>query len=193
MYVQVKNGQIMSNQITDENIEDIFTEEERKINGFYKVIETEPFLTEGQVSKLHSFVYNAEEDIVSTNWEILEDLPNLIETKLSFLSNIFKAKTSRPSFKSSLGFVVDAGKADLENYKIAKDLGFLECRDISGVNHTLTSEDWSTLILEIQTLGLELYRLKWAKEMEIKNPDITLKELEEMDLENTFNELLVYS
>jgi len=70
----------------------------------------------------------------------------------------------RPIVDTGLGFSVDGGYRDLQNFEAGKALGFNTIKDSDGVKHTISSEDWDTIINAIRTKGIEIYQEKWAYE-----------------------------
>lgn len=101
--------------------------------------------------------------------------PTLEELKEAKKSEI--EKSFEQSFKlgadTSLGFKVDAGREDLQNYQSLKI--YMEANSVpattinvyDGDFREITQEELSTIILDIITFGLWLYGRKWELRAQI--------------------------
>ena len=83
------------------------------------------------------------------------------------LKKAFLEYAKRPQVDTSLGYSVQAGRNDLENFGIGKEFGIDAVRDINNEMHLVTQEDYNTIILAIKQKGILLYQTKWSKELEI--------------------------
>lgn len=82
-------------------------------------------------------------------------------------SQEFKTKIARPRVATGLGFDVDGSYQDLQNFQVGKEFGILEIKDADGNIHSISLEDYDTIITAIKAKGLELYKAKWVAEAEI--------------------------
>jgi hypothetical protein len=101
------------------------------------------------------------------------------------VSTKYKAIMERPAVDTGLGFSVDGGYADLQNFQIGKEFGLPQVKDVNGVFHDVTAEDYDTIIAAIKAKGLQLYNEKWLAEQEVEAIS-TLEEL--MAYENQISE-----
>lgn len=92
----------------------------------------------------------------------------IIKTRmLGELSNDFKNNFTRPRVPTSLGFTVDGARDDILNFEDGKLFSLTTIKDADGVTHTVTSDDYDTIISEIKQYGLSMYQSKWTKEADI--------------------------
>lgn len=94
--------------------------------------------------------------------------PTLEEAKTKAIeecSNVAKALLSgRPAVDTGLGFSVDGGRDDLQNFEGGKVLGLTTIRDVDNATHTITVGDWDTIITAVRTHALQIYQAKWDYE-----------------------------
>jgi len=100
---------------------------------------------------------------------------SLLNKKLSTLKSNFEAATKRPSVNTTLGFNVDGGREDLENFQIGKDLGLLKVVDVDGVSHDIVLDDYDVIINAIKTTGLAFMQSKWDLKAELNGIDLTVE------------------
>tara|TARA_R110000850_G_scaffold269167_3_gene401068 strand:- start:20624 stop:21133 length:510 start_codon:yes stop_codon:yes gene_type:complete len=94
----------------------------------------------------------------------------------------FKEVAARPSLKTSLGFTIQAGYEDLADLNIGLERRLTFVRDIDNINQPVTAEQFALVIYELKSNGLRIKQNKWTIEEAIKEPNATLKILEEIDI-----------
>ena len=92
--------------------------------------------------------------------------------KLVELRDSYLRATYRPSVDTGLGFSVDAGRTDLENYKMGKASNLLTVVDNNGVSHTITLSDYDTIITAIEQYYIACLQTKWATKEQILAIDL---------------------
>lgn len=109
---------------------------------------------------------------------------SLEETKKKYIAvNSAKAKeilNGRPIVDTGLGFNVDGGYRDLQNFEAGMTLGFNTVKDADGIKHDVTTEDLEAIILAIKMKGLEIYQAKWAYEDAVNNAN-TVEEVQNIE------------
>ena len=98
------------------------------------------------------------------NQVITKGLKSALKEKVS---TKYKAMMVRPEVDTGLGFKVDGGYQDLQNFQIGKELGVLVVKDVDGVMHDITIDQYDDILTAIKTTGLELFNQKWQKEAEV--------------------------
>lgn len=96
--------------------------------------------------------------------------------KKAEIKAIFKKKMLKPVIDTGLGFNVDGGRDNLQDFQGGLSLGFYFARDAENITHKLTKEQMEQVISKIQENGLALYQRKWELEALIEkdiNTDIT--------------------
>lgn len=97
--------------------------------------------------------------------------------KLVMLERISKKfaqlKASRPIVDTGLGFSVQGGYQDLQNLESARDLGMTYVRASDNQSHSVTPEQWETVITTVKANAAQRFQRKWNIESEIKAaPDL---------------------
>ena len=92
------------------------------------------------------------------------DIKDLI---LLDVSSSFAASQERPAVDTGLGYSVDGGRKDLQNFEIGKEFNLPQVRDVDGNFHTINTGDYDTIIGAIKVNGLMGYQAKWTKEATI--------------------------
>lgn len=142
------------------------TEEELNSYEYYFIERTSPpnrrYYTYEKSSSLVGNKYI--EGYISTD----KAIETVQEAMLQDLKAVFENKEERPKVDTSLGYIVDGGRKDLENFQIGKEVGFPGVKDANGDTHPVSAEDYDVIILAIKSYGMSLYQQKWAKEVEIK-------------------------
>ena len=92
--------------------------------------------------------------------------------------NLIKKEMLRPKVDTGLGFSVDGGYQDLQNFKIGQDLNAPLVKDADGNFHEATPEMYNVIIGAIKTNGLALFSKKWSVEKDIEELT-TFEELEQ--------------
>lgn len=88
--------------------------------------------------------------------------------KLSQLNTNFEAKALRPRVEVvSLGYFVDGGRTDLDNFKNGRDIAYPFIMDADNKPHPAKLADYEAVIRAIQENGAALIGWKWAKKEEI--------------------------
>jgi hypothetical protein len=113
---------------------------------------------------------------ITATYIVVEKSIELVKTtKKADLSKLFKEISARPVVPTSLGFSVDGNLLVLRYFEIAEehaiDNGFLtvEVKASDNVKYTINTTDFAEIITNIKLNGLELYKIKWAKETEIES------------------------
>ncbi len=114
------------------------------------------------------------------------DTTAALNEKLSTLKRNFEIVSKRPKVDTGLGFFVDGGPADLQNFKLGQTLGLLSMIDSSGDTQVITIEDYDTVITAIQVANLELMQTKWnakalLQAVDLQSPTV-LEELDAVEL-----------
>jgi hypothetical protein len=118
------------------------------------------------------YTYTESSKLVNNIWTIAynvepRDTEEVKQRMLKDLSDTFKVLSKRPKVDTTLGFIIDGGREDLENLKVGKEFNLPFIKDANGINHSITNEDYDTAILAIKQNGINLYQTKWNKKAEI--------------------------
>jgi hypothetical protein len=84
--------------------------------------------------------------------------------KKAEIKSLFLSKMQKPIIDTGLGFSVDGGRDNLQDFQGGHALGFYIARDSENVTHQLTKEQMEQVIVKIQANGLALYQRKWELE-----------------------------
>jgi len=99
---------------------------------------------------------------------IPKPIEDIKETFLSRLGNNFKEMTRRPKVPTELGFTVDGGREDLQNFELGKKYQIDVVVDADDAVHTINPEtDYDTIISNIELYGISLWQKKQQKKAEI--------------------------
>jgi len=79
----------------------------------------------------------------------------------------FEKRGMKPIVDTGLGFSVDGGRANLQDFESGLALGVLMVRASDNTMHEVTIEQMQGILTAIQANGLSLYQTKWSKEAEI--------------------------
>lgn len=102
-----------------------------------------------------------------TPYVVVKTFTELKTEKLSQLKTNFEAKALRPKVPTTLGFDVDGGYNDLQNFAIGKKHALPQVKDTLGNFHNVALADYDTIITAIEAFGIDLLQWKWTKEIEI--------------------------
>lgn len=83
------------------------------------------------------------------------------------LKGVFEAKGLKPIVDTGLGFSVDGGRANLQDFESGLAMGILNVRASDNTMHEVTVEQMQSIINTIRANGLSLYQTKWQKEAQI--------------------------
>ena len=83
------------------------------------------------------------------------------------LKGVFEAKELKPNVDTGLGFSVDGGRANLQDFESGLAMGVLTVRASDNTMHEVTVEQMQSIINAIRASGLSLYQTKWTKEAQI--------------------------
>ena len=83
------------------------------------------------------------------------------------LKGVFEAKGLKPIVDTGLGFSVDGGRANLQDFESGLAMGVLSVRGSDNLMHEVTVEQMQSIINTIRANGLSLYQTKWEKEAQI--------------------------
>jgi len=88
------------------------------------------------------------------------------------LKELFLSKMVKPLVDTGLGFSVDGGRDNLQDFQSGLALNVLIVRDSTNTMHTVTTAEMYQIITAIQTNGMVLYQRKWELEALIdSDPD----------------------
>lgn len=73
----------------------------------------------------------------------------------------------KPIVDTGLGFSVDGGRANLQDFESGLAMGVLSVRGSDNLMHEVTVEQMQGIINTIRANGLSLYQTKWEKEAQI--------------------------
>lgn len=111
-------------------------------------------------------------DEVSWGW--IDNLDLAKSIKLAQLNANFELKSSRPRVEvSSLGYFVDGGRTDLDNFKNGRDIAYPYIMDADNKPHPAGLAEYEAVIRAIQENGAALISWKWSKKEEINNIQVT--------------------
>lgn len=120
------------------------------------------------------YIYEKSGELIDNIYQVnyikqAKDIDLVKQSMIEDLKLTFKEKALRPIIDTGLGYSVDGGREDLENFKVGKEFGFEYVKDSEGEMKPATAENYDTIILEIKKYGILLYQKKWEKEEEIEN------------------------
>jgi len=104
------------------------------------------------------------------------DINSIKGLKISRMKNHFDSIKIRPQvqvLKDTKNFPVDGSKDDITNFQSYLDLLLLNLqtegyvKDANGDMQLVSTDELTQIIIEIKQFGLEMYQLKWSKEIEI--------------------------
>lgn len=78
------------------------------------------------------------------------------------------ALSERPILDTTLGFKIDGGKEDLDNFIMAKELGITYIYDADGVKRDITPGDIDLIIKTIYNYRFSIMEKKWLADVEVK-------------------------
>ena len=136
----------LSFPIYDVNTEKVIKEDPEKIGSIY-------------------YYRNSAMSLSSDELEII--FQRAKEDKTQKIREAFLDASKRPQVDSTLGYSIDGGYQDLQNFQSAKALGATEIRDAMNVTQTVTNSDLELIILKIQENGILMYQQKWNLEVQI--------------------------
>ena len=88
------------------------------------------------------------------------------------LKKLFMSKMVKPLVDTGLGFSVDGGRDNLQDFQGGLALNLLIVRDSTNVMRTVTEAEMAQIIQAIQANGATLYQRKWELESLIEaDPD----------------------
>lgn len=192
LFVKLNDGVADGYCITESNLKQIFpnenihNEDVLSSLGYAKVYEVTiphtdnpskqweeitPELDEdGNYNQTYSLV-----DREASEEEITAAKKSLLAEKLNIVNSRFKELTSRPIIATSLGFSVDGGSQDLNNFKSGKSQGLLVIRDSENAEQTLSSlDDYDLIISAIEAENIRLMNKKWELKNDLSSIDSTL-------------------
>ena len=119
------------------------------------------------------YTYTENKEIVENIYTISyipveRDLDIVKKEMIQRLSDSFKKVTKRPKVPTSLGFTVDGGREDLQNFELGKKYQIESVVDAGDQVHTISPEtDYDTIITEIELYGINLWQKKQLKKQTI--------------------------
>ncbi len=106
--------------------------------------------------------------------ENFEELKHYLLCKIKEIT--YKKFNGRPIVDTGLGFSVDGGASDLNNFISGKDIGLLIIKDSNNTLQDIRLEDYDTIIKKIRENGFMYMDKKWTLEHEV-NISETLDDL----------------
>ena len=100
---------------------------------------------------------------------VAKELSDVKARMKSDVKGVFEAKGLKPTVDTGLGFSVDGGRANLQDFESGLAMGVLSVRASCNTMHDVTAEQMQGIINAIRANGLSLYQTKWTKEAEIDN------------------------
>ena len=99
-----------------------------------------------------------------------------ISDKKAELKTLFLTKMEKPVIDTGLGFSVDGGRVDLQNFQTGLARGYWFARDSNNeMQLDLTEDHMKQIIEKIQDNGMAIYQRKWALEALIDaDPEIDI-------------------
>jgi hypothetical protein len=184
--MEMKDGVLSNELIYGANVEEIYRTIEKieleEFNIFEVHEEVQPELLLGETAEKTGYEFNSEEKIITPTFKISGEIEVAKILKKNELKSLFKIKMERPRVDTGLGFFVDGGYNDLENYKIAKELGTEILKDADNKIHQIKKQNvWDKVIKAIQENGFKLMKKKWDLENEISDLK-TIKEVNDYSL-----------
>lgn len=131
------------------------------------------FITYSEIPNTNYFDYVEIKSIIDNKYVISytstpKPIEEIHDRMLKDLSEVYKEKKLRPIIDTSLGFSVDGGYDDLQNFMVGKEFELPEVKDAYGEKHSVALADYDTIITTIKQNGINLFITKGAKEQEIK-------------------------
>ena len=121
-------------------------------------------------SRYYDFIENGSIDgeFYTTHYTpVAKELASVKARMKAELKGVFEAKGLKPVVDTGLGFSVDGGRANLQDFESGLAMGVLNVRASDNTMHEVTSEQMQSIINTIRANGLSLYQTKWAKEAQI--------------------------
>lgn len=119
-------------------------------------------------------------DVLEAEVEVIEagmTLEQLKENKKSDIKQAFVKDSEKPIVDTGLGFSVDGGYQNKQDFEVAKKYAFPMCKASDNTFHPVTASDYDTIIFAIEMNGIALYQRKWELEGLIESAT-TIEELE---------------
>lgn len=106
--------------------------------------------------------------IYTTSYTPIEKpLDSVKATMKADVKSVFETKGLKPIVDTGLGFSVDGGRANLQDFESGLAIGVLSVRGSDNLMHEVTVEQMQGIINAIRANGLSLYQTKWTKEAQI--------------------------
>lgn len=98
---------------------------------------------------------------------VAKELSGVKARMKSDVKGVFEAKGLKPIVDTGLGFSVDGGRGNLQDFESGLAIGVLTVRASDNTMHEVTAEQMQGIINAIRASGLSLYQAKWTKESQI--------------------------
>ena len=109
-----------------------------------------------------------EDEFYTTHYTPIEKELDGVKARMKAeLKGVFEAKGLKPVVDTGLGFSVDGGRANLQDFESGLAMGVLTVRASDNTMHEVTAEQMQGIINAIRASGLSLYQTKWTKESQI--------------------------
>ena len=135
------------------------------VQGYYRV---------AYDAKPDSRYYNYSEsgsidgEFYTTHYTAIEKELDEVKARMKAdVKGVFEAKGLKPVVDTRLGFSVDGGRGNLQDFESGLAMGVLTVRANDNTMHEVTVEQMQGIINAIRANGLSLYQTKWTKEAQI--------------------------
>ena len=109
-----------------------------------------------------------EGEFYTTHYTLIEKELDEVKTRMKAeLKGVFEAKGLKPMVDTGLGFSVDGGRTNLQDFESGLVMGVLSVRGSDNLMHEVTLTQMQGIINAIRANGLSLYQTKWTKEAQI--------------------------
>ena len=142
------------------------TEAELNAEGYYKVqYNSQPnrrYYTSVESKLLVGNAYTATYTPVD---KPLADVKVLLK---SSIKERFLDKEANPIVDTGLGFSVNGGRKNIEDFKVGQKYSFPSVKASDNIFYPITNTDYDTIVTALEMNGILLYQTKWAKEAEVE-------------------------
>ena len=107
-------------------------------------------------------------EFYTTHYAAIEKKLDEVKARMKAeLKGVFEAKGLKPIVDTGLGFSVDGGRGNLQDFESGLAMGVLSVRASDNTMHEVTVPQMESIITAIRANGLSLYQIKWTKEAQI--------------------------
>lgn len=101
--------------------------------------------------------------------EKVKDLEEARADKIAEVKAYFIEAGLKPRVLTDLGFYVDGGRTNLQDFQTGYKHGFTTVKDADDTKHQVTIEQMAGIIEDIEANGLLMFQWKWTIEKEIED------------------------